>query len=198
MQTSNNDLLRSIVQQEYEKKNTEWIKTTIAYMNLIGISHDQLMNVNDRKLKTIIDKWDNDEWVSNMSNKSTLRIYCSYKQRIREEKWYDNSEKSKIMMQARSNTLSLGWRNWTINGDKICELCGVEMETMIHFVIRCNKLQEHRNRYIELQRPNNYDEDATLTSVLLFNLETLPNHEYYKNMICSLWNLRRKILKCQN
>ena len=31
MQTSNNDLLRSIVQQKYEKKNTEWIKTTIAY-----------------------------------------------------------------------------------------------------------------------------------------------------------------------
>ena len=57
------------------------------------------------------------------------------------------------MMQARSNTLDLGWRNRNSNSDKICKLCNLEIETLTHFLLNCHKLHDIRNSYAPLQLP---------------------------------------------
>ena len=89
-----------------------------------------------------------------MVSKTTLSLYRTRKSRVKEEKWFHNEKKCNIMMRARSNTLSLGWRKFGMEEEKKCKLCQKEEETLEHFLVECIKLQETRSRYIELQRPN--------------------------------------------
>ena len=73
------------------------------------------------------------------------------KQHIKEKKWFKNGAKYLLMKKARSDTLKLGWRNWAIDEEKICKLCGHEIETNKHFLLRCFKL-EFLETYIKFDK----------------------------------------------
>ena len=48
---------------------------------------------------------------------------------------------------ARSNILRLDWRNRFTGGQTTCRLCGIEEETLEHFITKCRELENIRNRY---------------------------------------------------
>ena len=129
-----------------------------------------------------------------MENKSTLYFYKSKKD-ISEIKWYRNSYKFSIMIRARSNTLNLAWRDWSLNASKNCKICDNEIETLKHFLIDCSALQKFRNEYICLQLPRNVDENSLIMEILLLsNHYNIPSI-YYVDMLFYIWNKRKEMLE---
>ena len=100
-----------------------------------------------------------------METKSTLDIYKSHKKVIEEERWFRNGIKYNIMKKAKSNTLKLGWREWTVQENKICQLCKIEIESLEHFIQLCTELQHLRNKYIQLQLPMNENKLVILSEI---------------------------------
>ena len=116
------------------------------------------------------------------------------KPHIKEEKWFEYGAKYSLMMKARSDTLKLGWRNWATDEEKICKLCGREMETNKHFLLRCFKLDFVRNLYSILQRPQNQEEDV-LKEILLCSNESLEHQSNYLQLLWEFSYEREKIIK---
>ena len=139
-----------------------------------------------------VDEWDTLTWQLGIQQKSTLYIYREYKRNVREETWFYNSGKANLMMRARSNTLKLGWREFGLGEVKICKMCGLEDETLKHFLILCPSLQEMRNKYIELQWPPISGRQSIMAEMLLL---TRVDEKYYIEILWNLWNDRREILK---
>lgn len=98
-------------------------------------------------------------------------------------------------MKARSDTLPLGWRNWEVEEEKICALCRVENETLLHFLLNCNKLQEERNKCIELQRPVTEDTTEITRRLLLLTDSDITDKEYYIDIVWCLWKRRKQLRK---
>ena len=55
------------------------------------------------------DNMDQEQWLQELDDKDTLRLYRTHKRYIREEQFYDNTEGAGLMFRARTNTLGLGW-----------------------------------------------------------------------------------------
>ena len=136
------------------------------------------------------------EWKTQMINKKTLTLYRTRKRNIREEKWFNNNRKSIIMMKARSDTLQLGWREFGMDDTKICKMCNSEIETLAHFLLECQELQETRKNYIELQRPLIEDKNKLMARMLL--MEDEGKTEYYLNMMEEIWKERERKLKTED
>ena len=97
-------------------------------------------------------------------------------------------------MRARSNTLNLAWRDWSLNASRICKLCDAEIETLKHFLLDCSTLQKFRNEYLCLQLPRNVDEDSLIMEILLISNDYEISPIYYIEMIFAIWNRRRDML----
>ena len=72
-----------------------------------------------------------------MENKSTLKYYRGFKRNIKEERWIDNTEESKILVRARTNTLDLNWRNSYRGKSEQFPTCDCVTQTLQHFIIQC-------------------------------------------------------------
>ena len=129
---SNTSLLRKL-----RNKDTRWIKVIYKYIECTGITLKFIIIINSSRgeLISAINRWVQDRWLSNKLTKSTLTVYISMKQHIKEEKWFKNGAKYSLMMKARSDALKLGWRNWATDEEKICKLCGHEIETNKRFLL---------------------------------------------------------------
>ena len=97
------------------------------------------------------------------------------------------------MFYARARTNSIKLEELKGRGiadyNKTCRLCKEETEDIVHFLIRCKKLEEKRN-YNLLVR-NIYDPDDRMRKLLFRNKKC---YEVGK-MIKELWTLRRKLLE---
>ena len=72
-----------------------------------------------------------------------------------------------------------------LNYNTTCKLCGEE--DLVHFLIKCNKLEEKRNpRMMEGSQMN--AEDKTI-QILFRN----KNHQEVAKMIKNMWNLRKRM-----
>ena len=100
------------------------------------------------------------------------------------------------MMKARANALKLNWRNQGTEEVKKCPLCNQQTETIEHFLIGCDELQETRNKYTILQRPINNNPDSIINKMLLFDPDE-SNINYFVNIIADLWQKRKLILQKQ-
>ena len=85
-------------------------------------------------------------------SKTTLTTYNLFKNNIKEENSiYDNSEESRLLFRAGSNTLNLNWRNrFKVNPneiDTICPMCRENEETLEHFLLRCPMNENIRAKY---------------------------------------------------
>ena len=149
----------------------------------VQITQEQLLHWNKEQIKKKINEWDTKQWREGMESKSTLNIYREYKMDIREEAWFLNNHKANIMMKARSNTLKLNWREFGTESAKICKLCSEGIETLEHFLIDCDRLQELRSRYLELQRPIVQNKNDLMASVLLLGSEGDGGAEYYMELL---------------
>ena len=118
-------------------------------MDDLGLSLEQIRILKKTEIENMITKWDSIKWRENMGEKRTMELYRNCKEKPEEVKWFRNDYKCSIMMQSRSNSLKLNWRALNENRDKSCQLCGANVETLEHFVIYCEKLQEDRSKPIK-------------------------------------------------
>ena len=190
---TNNSLLREIVRKEGELQ-TSWFKTIKKYMNKVNIAEEQLFTESKDMIKKHIDVWDTLQWREGMENKSTLSIYRNFKTDIQEESWFFNGKKASIMMKARSDTLMLNWREFGMESVKTCKLCCCEVETLVHFILDCNCLQEVRSRYVELQRPMVENKSKLIALILLLDRRDGASVEYYVNMLWDIWCARKFLM----
>ena len=108
-------------------------------------------------------------WKNEMDTKSTLKIYRNYKLEIKEEKFYNNGEASRLLFRARSNTMALNDRFRHDKGGNRrntgCSLCGAEYENLEHFILKCDKLEGDRNRDL-IRKARGADDGETLGNLL--------------------------------
>ena len=58
-------------------------------------------------IKKKINSYDNNIWLNNMQNKSTLQLYRQHKKEVAEENWFRNGYKYSLMMECRGTSLNL-------------------------------------------------------------------------------------------
>ena len=88
-----------------------WTKTANNYREEIGVSWEQMLEMDRRKLKLQIREWDNQKWLEEVLHKPTLKWYREGKLKIQYDYCYSNSTNSDFLAKARTNTLHL--RNTT-------------------------------------------------------------------------------------
>ena len=101
----------------------------------------------DRKtLKEVVKEYDTLKWREGLERKETMRFYRLGKLRIGYDNCYRNNGPSAFLAKARTNSLQLeehrgrGIQNY----DSTCKLCGKEVENIVHFLIKCEKLENKR------------------------------------------------------
>ena len=191
-----NAIVKKIVQEEIETKESVWIRRVEQYMQKTDIDYSLLLNGSKGDIKRKINEWDTKIWREGMERKSTLDLYRNYKMEIREEKWYANGHKWVIMMKARSNTLRLRWREWGTNEEKQCQICRNGTENLEHFLVTCVSLENVRSKYIELMRPR-IDDNRKIMMVILMLCENEKSPLYYVDLIWDLWRERKKLMEMQ-
>ena len=140
-----------------------------------------LRRIGEGEIDKRVEEWDRSKWIESMNSKSTLQVYRSYKQELKEENFYDNAAESIIMFKARSNSLKLKWRSRFQNESVVCVLCGEEEENLQHFLIRCPALQH--------VRVNNAVEGLRLEELLLF--EGDHDVERCKRHLSNMWREKK-------
>ena len=142
-------------------------------------------------IRKMITKADTRKWKQEMEQKSTLHIYRTRKESIREDK-YGNSKESDIWFRAKTNCLDL----WDRKREEStgCKMCGREKEDLRHFLLNCGKLSHIRTRSIHLQRPHN-DDFNRIIGDFLFSKEEM---EKKKQLLYEMWITRNNIIKHLN
>ena len=104
---------------------------------------------------------------------------------------YRNNAGSMLYAQARLNALKLeeavgrGKKNY----NQTCKVCGLEEEDLLHFMLKCPRLEKRRNEEImnsEIEEPE---------EKLIHFLYKQKNHQEKGKMIKDMWYARRSILK---
>ena len=191
------NLLKRVVVEELNNRKIEWAKQCVKYLDVLGISVDDVVEAKKSQVKSWVEKWDSEEWTKGLEVKRTMALYREMKMEIREEQWMKNGNEYSIMMRARGDALSLGWRRVSEGGNQRCLLCDAEEETLNHFLLECHQLQNTRNKYMELQLPRNNEEESKklMKRILLFLEDDAHGKKYYIEMIARMWRRRDGILK---
>merc|ERR1712055_116670 len=160
-------------------------------MGELGLTWKQLRKLNQSSLKRLIKEYDMIEWYNEMREKQSLRFYIKEKTEVKYEMCYRNSLSSAFYARARINSLKLEEQigRGKMNYDKKCKLCEKEEEDIVHFTIKCGKLEEKRN--YDLINKELIDPEERMRALLFRN----ENHQEVGRMIKALWDLRGKMLK---
>merc|ERR1712055_1028324 len=160
-------------------------------MGELGLTWKQLRKLNQSSLKRLIKEYDMIEWYNEMREKQSLRFYIKEKTEVKYEMCYRNSLSSAFYARARINSLKLEEQigRGKMNYDKKCKLCEKEEEDIVHFTIKCEKLEGKRN--YDLINKELIDPEERMRALLFRN----ENHQEVGRMIKALWDLRGKMLK---
>ena len=185
---SENELLRSVAELDFNDKTTKLSKTVHKYMEELAINKTDLLNKSKQQLKNLVTALDTEKWNEERNSKSTLAIYNRFKTSIKEEnEIYDNTEESKLLFKARTNTLNLKWRDrFRPNSevqDRNCPMCLQEEETLEHFLLSCQSTSSIRDKHEFWESGN---PDQMLKTILCFGKE-----KGGKKMLKDLWNFRK-------
>ena len=190
---SENELIRKIIEVDEANEITKFMKTTKEYLRDLHINKEFLRNNKAEGIKRKINEKDTMIWKEEINEKSSLRIYKELKNEIKEEKFYDNSEKSHLLFKGRSNTLKLNWRQRFLNPQEDpeettkCPMCKLETEDDIHFLVKCQDLQNiRRNSSIWHQ---GIEDMEFIRRVLCFD-----GKEDGKETLAKMWKERQKKL----
>lgn len=183
---SGNEMMRVIIRDLMSFKTDPYVKKIEEYLVTLNVGNiEELMRLSDRQVEEKIKINDDMIWREDILGKTTLVHYAAYKTKIKEEKFYTNDEGSTLVFRARTNTLKLNWRKRFEGGDIMCGLCGVEEETLEHFLKRCYRLEGVRREF--------HVDDRGVEEILLLRGEIDP--EICKNYIRKAWRKREDILK---
>ena len=124
-----------------------------------------------------------------MHRNTSMRIYRLEKKEIGYEHCYRNNSYSTFLAKVRINSLQLeehkgkGLQNYETK----CKLCGEETEDIIHFIIKCKKLENKRDYKLidrNIQNPEDW-----LRKLLYKNKE----HQEVGKLIKNLWTLTKDL-----
>ena len=107
MMESENALVRGVVREVRGDRDCVWNKQLIRYMEEVGIGVEVFENLDADGIGKKVREYDNRKWREEMGRKSSTSLYREYKERIEEEKFYNNSKASEILFRARANTINL-------------------------------------------------------------------------------------------
>ena len=139
---SNNELEKKVVFKEIEDGRSKWSKTSAKYLKELKLKILQLEHKKKEDLNKQIQEWDSQQWKNEVDSKTSLQMYQSAKNNIKEETIYDNTPASVVLFQARTNSLPLEDRKRHESKESTCRLCGEETEDLGHFILSCTKLSE--------------------------------------------------------
>merc|ERR1711909_246835 len=151
----------------------------------------QLRKLSRANLKLLVKDYDTAKWYEGMSGKVSLRFYIQEKKEVKYELCYRNSIDSTFYAKARMNALKLEEQmgRGKENYDRSCKVCGQEDEDIVHFIVRCEKLEEARNTDLLDRGIENPEE---MMRKLLFREE---RGQEVGKMIRKLWESKKKQLK---
>jgi len=122
-------------------------------------------------------EFDTKEWLREVEKKTSLFIYKQWKTNVKEVTYCEGNYRSKLWLEARTNTLTLGDRKRFVGESTECFICGCEREDLIHFVLECDGLAQERQKIAELQRPR---EEDTVRVVGRFLFEECGNESCWQ------------------
>jgi len=183
--------VKEMMEDTISKGKGKWINAIEEYRLELGLTWEQLRELNQASLKRLIKEYDTIEWYNEMRKKQSLRFYIKEKTEVKYEMCYRNSLSSAFYARARINSLKLEEQigRGKMNYDKKCKLCEKEEEDIVHFTIKCGKLEGKRN--YELINKELTDPEERMRALLFRN----ENHQEVGRMIKALWDLRGKMLK---
>jgi len=144
--TGNFQEVKKMMLHTISMEKGRWYKTINEYREELGISWDDIQNMNKATLKMMIKTYDTNKWIEGMTEKISLRHYMQEKRKIEYENCYRNNRNSIFLARARTNTLKLEDHKGggSPGYDKTCKLCKEGKEDIVHFIIDCKKLEKHR------------------------------------------------------
>ena len=101
-------------------------------------------------------------------------MYKRSKNNIEEEK-YTNDAASIFLFRLKTNTVNLNDRNRFKAEDVKCKICDYEIEDLVHFVVKCEALQNLRQKIFILQLPQEEDKEELATKVI-FEIDGTMNN----------------------
>ena len=98
-------------------------------------------------LKQCINKYDTDLWEQSIRNSKILKFYALEKKVIGYNYCYKNSYNSKLYARARVNALQMEEHKGRgkPHYDTTCKLCKEKVEDLVHFIVKCKKLEGKRD-----------------------------------------------------
>ena len=85
----------------------KWFNNVNSYRIELGLTWEELKNLDRKSLKKIIRDYDNECWAKGLSEKPAARFYASEKKSIKYEYCYKNNYSSKMYARERLNALQL-------------------------------------------------------------------------------------------
>ena len=121
-----------------------------------------------------------------------LKWYREGKKKIGYDKCYSNNLSSKIMAMARTNALQVEEfvHRRDRNHDTTCKLCGIEEEDLLHFMLKCPRLEQKRNKKL-MRKWRNKNKDKQLVD-MLFNERSFVK---VAQMLRTMWIHRKNLLR---
>ena len=184
MMESENKLVRDLLNRGRGLRNYKWNKVMEEYLGKVGMRYEDMENMSKRAIKTRVRERDNRLWREELENLSSVGIYRTWKKKMREERFYDNTEASAILFGARANSLRLNYRRRHGGGDITCEICGEGQEDLEHFILKCRKLEGKRKSDLLGDRGR---ESEVIIGELLFSGERTQE---VKEMLGKMWRER--------
>ena len=199
IQTGNNQLVQEVLERtrnqlpekgDSKPRNITWNKQLNEFLQEVNMRYGEIKTMKKEEIKKKIREWDTEKWKEELRSKSSVKIYRNFKEHMKDDGCYDNKFSSKLLFKARSNTLNLKIENRHKNGDTSCDLCNEEKEDLVHFLLDCKILENKRN--INIMTAFHDTNKENMVGKILHSKEEI---EEVKQMIESLWNHRKKLIK---
>ena len=164
-----NELIKQILYNILDDNKNTWNRKFKEYLRELNISYNRLNRMSIQEIKDANRKLDTDKWNREIQRKTSIPIYRKFKTQIKEEQFYRNDYSSTLLFHARSNTLRLNIEKRFKNESTVCDLCHIEEENLTHFILRCNKLDNSRNKsFLDKFKDMNSDDKI---GNMLFNID---------------------------
>ena len=190
--------IRNMMLDTIKMRKGNWYRVVSSYLRELEIEWEDIYSMTKEDINKMMLDHDTKIWKKTLEEKSTLKYYKEGKISMGYENCYRNNAESMLYAQARLNALKLeeaigrGKQNY----NQTCKMCGLEDEDLLHFMMKCPKLEKRRNQII---LDNGIEEPE---EKLIHFLYEQKNHQEKGKMIKDMWYARRSILKfkeeCEN
>ena len=182
--------VKKMMKHTIEVGTGKWFNNVDSYIRELDVQWEDIGNMTKEEIKRMIRNYDNAGWEDSLNSKSTLKFYREGKNRIGYDLCYRNNVNSMFLARARMNSLKLeeAIGRGNKNHNKCCKLCHQEEEDLVHFTVKCPKLEGLRNYGIINKKIRNPEKRMI---ELLFRQNKYQETGY---MLRMMWNERRKIL----